>query len=184
MAKNIAAYIFRRKYFLYSSKLFIAAFLSWYGLKIAGIDNPIWAVITVFVVSDPSLTTTLNLSKVRTINTLVGCLFGLLSIFVFGYSPLISIVTACLTVAFVTMIERYPVNWRLAPVTVIILMDAARLAQSRTEEFHYVIMRVMEIGVGSAIALILAGIYTWIGRRVTPPIAQEDIPVPPTGSGL
>ena len=153
------------KSFVYASKIFLAASICWYGLTLAGIENPIWAVITVMVVSDPSLKTTFGLAKVRVINTFVGCAVGLASILYFGYSPINMILTATFTVACVTFTSRYPVNWRLAPVTVVILMDAGRLAQTHEEEFHYVMMRVMEIGIGCAVALALAGVYTKLANR-------------------
>ena len=162
---NLVKNLLSHKSFVYASKIFIASAICWYGFKLAGIENPIWAVITVMVVSDPSLNTTLGLAKTRAINTVVGCGFGLASIFLFGYSPLNMLITASITVMFVTMISRYPVNWRLAPVTVIILMDAGRLAQTHEEEFHYVMMRVMEIGVASVVSLALAGIYTKLAQR-------------------
>lgn len=158
-------FIFSQRSIIYASKIFLASIICWYGLLAVGIENPVWAVITVMVVSDPNLSTTLGLAKTRAINTIVGCAFGLASIFTFGYSPLLTIVTACITVMFVTMISRYPVNWRLAPVTVVILMDAARLAGTHEAELHYVMMRVVEIAFGSIVSLALAGLYTKLSSR-------------------
>lgn len=162
---KITKRLISHKSFVYASKIFLASMICWYGLILAGIENPIWAVITVMVVSDPNLSTTFGLAKVRVINTLVGCAIGLSSILLFGYSPFNMIVSAAITVLVVNMISRYPVNWRLAPVTVIILMDAGRLAQTHEEEFHYVMMRVMEIGIGCIVALSLAGLYTKLAKR-------------------
>ena len=162
---SLFEFFLRQKPLIYASKIFFCTLICWYGLLWAGIPNPIWAVITVLVVSDPSLTTTFGLAKVRAINTIVGCIFGLGSILAFGYSPLIMILTAAMTVFFVNLLSRYPVNWRLAPVTVVILMDAGRLAETHQEEFHYVLLRLLEIGVGSAVALGMAGIYTRLANR-------------------
>lgn len=160
MNQKFFQYLIRHKSVLYSTKIFVSSALCWYGLKLVGVDNPIWSVITVFVVSDPSLTTTLALSKVRVLNTVVGCVFGLSSIFLFGYSPLIALLTAAVTVMAVNMIAKYPVNWRLAPVTVMVLMDAGRLATTPAEEGKYVLMRLVEILVGCAVALIVSAVYT------------------------
>lgn len=165
MTHPIFNFLLRQKSLVYASKIFFCSLICWYGLLWAGIGNPIWAIITVLVVSDPSLTTTFGLAKVRTINTIVGCIFGLGSILSFGYSPMMMIGTAAVTVFFVNLISRYPVNWRLAPVTVVILMDAGRLATTHQEEFHYVLMRFFEIGIGSAVALGMAGIYTKLANR-------------------
>ena len=165
---KIVEFLIQHKPIAYASKVFLASVICWYGLLLLGIPNPIWAVITVMVVSDPSLTTTWSLARVRAINTIVGCIFGLGSILLFGYSPFIMIITASITVMFVNLLSRYPVNWRLAPVTVLILMDAGRLAQTHAEEFHYVMLRLSEIAVGSAVALILAGLYTKLARQSQP----------------
>ncbi len=162
------------KSFVYASKVLMASLICWYSLTLAGIPNPIWAVITVFVVSDPDLNTTFGLAKVRGLNTIVGCAIGLASIFYFGYSPLVMILSAAFTVMLVMRVPRYPVNWRLAPVTVVILMDAGRLAQTHEEEFHYVMLRVMEIGVGSIVSLALAGLYTKLAKRKpVPPVTAQ-----------
>lgn len=162
---RLASYILRQKAVIYASKIFLASVICWYSLSWAGVANPIWSVITVLVVSDPNLSTTLGLSKVRAINTIVGCAFGITSIFLFGYSPLITITTAALTVLFVNGVSRYPANWRLAPVTVVILMDAGRLADNHAAELYYAWMRVSEIAVGCIVALGLAGIYTKLAER-------------------
>lgn len=177
---KIIGFLVNHKPIAYASKVFLASLICWYGLVAFGIPNPIWAVITVMVVSDPSLTTTWGLARVRAINTIVGCIFGLGSILLFGYSPLIMIVTASVTVMFVNLLSRYPVNWRLAPVTVLILMDAGRLAETHAEEFHYVMLRLSEIAVGSIVALALAGVYTKLTRRIAPvaPVRQHEDQLP------
>lgn len=166
--------LLRHKSLLYASKILLGAMIAWYGLSWCGIENPIWAVITVIIISDPSLTTTFDLAKARAINTVVGCTFGLSSLLLFGYSPLSTMLTVTLTVMIVTMIERYPTNWRLAPVTVIILMDAGRLATTHEEEIRYVLMRAGEIGVGCCIALGLAVLYTRLAQRAA---ADQQMPL-------
>ena len=167
--------VITHKSFIYASKIFLASIICWYGLTLAGIDNPIWAVITVMVVSDPNLSTTFGLAKTRVINTIVGCAIGLSSILLLGYSAFTMILSAALTVMLVNVISRYPVNWRLAPVTVIILMDAGRLATTHEEEFHYVMLRVMEIGFGCFVALCLAGLYTKLAnRKPAKPVITPD----------
>jgi len=149
-----------KKSLLYASKTFAGAALCWYGLVAFGMKDPIWAVITVIIVSDPDLKTTRMLAKTRAINTAVGCFFGLTSLLIFGYVPWICLLTAAVTVLAITLIEHYPSNWRLAPVTVVIIMDAGRQAAGRQDEMTFAIMRMIEIGVGCAVALLLAGIYT------------------------
>lgn len=140
----------------------LGCLICWFGLQFAGIEHPIWAVITVLIVSDPDVRTTLGLAEARAINTMTGCLIGMGTIVLFGYSPVASLFGAALTVLLILMIDKYPANWRLAPATVVIVMDAGRLAQTRTEELLYALSRMGEIAVGSIVAIGLAMVYTRI----------------------
>ena len=154
-----------QKSLLYASKTFLGGAICWYGLQALGMAHPIWAVITVMIVSDPDLTTTRTLVAARIINTLVGCAAGLTAMLVFGYSPLVSIMAAAVTVLLITAIKDYPTNWRLAPVTVVILMDAGRLASNHRDEITYALLRAGEITIGCCVALFLAMLYTRLLMR-------------------
>ena len=156
-----------QKSLLYTSKILIGACIAWFGLQALGINNPIWAVITVMLVSDPDFNTTRSLATVRIINTIIGCALGLGSLMLFGYSPLAIILTSACTVLVVTSIPQYPTNWRLAPVTVLILMDAGRIAATHRDEIQYALMRASEIGAGCVIAMVLAVLYTRFVTRET-----------------
>lgn len=145
---------------LYASKVTIAALICWYGLRALGIADPVWAVITVMLVSDPRLETAVELARVRTINTTVGCLVGMAALLPFGYAPVVAIVAAAATIVVIMMIERYPPNWRLAPATVVIVMEAARGATTYSDEIGYALLRMAEIGAGSLVAMALAAIYS------------------------
>lgn len=154
--------------FLYASKALLGSLLCWTLLREAGLENPFWAVITVILVSDPDLSIARGLAFARAVNTLLGCTVGLITMLAFGYAPLAAIAAAALTVLIATSIGNYPSNWRLAPVTVIILMDAGRLATSHVEEIQFALLRATEIGVGCIVALVLAVFYTRALRRTAP----------------
>lgn len=153
-----------RKPILYAAKTFIGGIVCWYTLTWFGVLDPIWGVITIILVTDPDIDTTTSLAKARIINTIVGCFMSLISLMLFDYSPLVVLATAALTVFLITAYERYPSNWRLAPVTVVILMDAARQASTHADELHYALMRAGEIAFGCLIAWFLAHIYTHLIR--------------------
>lgn len=149
-----------QKSLLYASKTMIGALICWGVLHLIGIDNPMWAMITVVLVSDPDLNTARTLVAARVVNTIVGCAIGLSALLLFDFSLWVALAAAALTILVITSIERYPTNWRLAPVTVLILFDAARNAASPQDEIHFALLRALEIGLGSAVALALALIYT------------------------
>lgn len=144
----------------YASQTLIGCIISWFVLRGAGIEHPIWSMMTVFIVSDPDIHTTLSLARVRALNTAVGCAVGMAMIWFFGYSPVLSLFAAAITVFFLVMIDNYPSNWRLAPATVIIIMDAGSAAQTRDQELWLALSRLGEITLGCAVALSVAWIYS------------------------
>jgi uncharacterized membrane protein YccC len=153
------------KSLFYAVKTLLGSCICWYGTLALGIDNPIWAVISVIIVSDADLSGTATLAKVRVINTAVGCGTGLISLLFFGYSPLVCLLTASVTVLLITSLQYYPSNWRLAPVTVVILMNAAQQAGDKKEAILLALTRAAEIGIGCAIALILAFAFSHLAKK-------------------
>lgn len=154
------------KALLYASKTLLGCLICWFALRWTGIEHPIWAVITVLIISDPDVRATLALAQARAINTAVGCAIGMMTIWIFGYSPVASLFGAALTVLIILMIDVYPANWRLAPATVVIVMDAGRFAASRREELLLAMARLVEIALGCAVAIALAWLYTRIIARL------------------
>lgn len=168
-----ARFSLTQKSLFYTTKTFLGGAFCWWVLTALHVPNPIWAVITVILVSDPDLSTAKSLVTARVVNTLVGCCIGLVALLLFGYSPLVAMLTASLTILLIMSIEHYPANWRLAPATVIILMDAGRLAHSHAEEIHYALLRASEIGLGCAVALVLALAYTRLFTTAKAPPQQD-----------
>ncbi len=160
---------------LYASKIFVGALICWGILLLCGIENPLWAIITVVLVSDPDLNIARTLVIARVINTIVGCTVGFIALTLFGFSLPVAIITITLLVLLITSIEHYPVNWRLAPVTVLILLDASRNAANAHEEIHFALLRAIEIGVGSLVALVLAILYTrlFVAPKAVIPTSNE-----------
>ena len=139
-----------QKSLLYAIKAFVGTAFCWYALRMAGIPDPIWAVITVLIVSDPDFTTTITLSKTRLINTIVGCLVGIISLLIFGYSPLLCLISSSITMLIITSLKSYLTNWRLAPVTVAIVIDAGRQASTKSGAIQYALMRVERFRAGAS----------------------------------
>jgi len=146
-----------QKSIIHALTTFVGAYVCWHMLVWAGIKNPIWGVITVILVSDPDLSAAMKLSKVRSINTIVGCVMALVSLMMFGYSPVNCFITAAVTILITTSIVHYPSNWRLAPVTVVIIMDACRSSPHKSE-ILLAILRASEIGVGCAVSVAITAI--------------------------
>lgn len=165
---------------LYASKTTIGCLICWNVLEYFGVEDPIWALLTILIVSDPDIHTTLDMARERGINTGVGCLVGVLTIFIAGYSPVVTLFAAAVTTFIVLVIDVYPVNWRLAPSTVIIVVDGARHAVTLNDEVVQTGMRLLEIAFGCIVAIGLAWIYTnvfavWRRYHPLPDAAQVDV---------
>lgn len=157
----------------YGVKIALATLLVWPGLSWLGIAQPTWAIVTIAAVSDPDLDTARTLVVTRVTNTLVGCLVAILTVLTCGATLASMIAALVLSVLLVTSIVNYPSNWRLAPITVAILMGGAVDGPSQAYALHLAWLRASEILSGSLAALLMAWLMThtlrWLGRRQEKP---------------
>lgn len=143
----------------------LSATLVWVFLRMAGIPNPYWAVITVCVVAEPDFSQAISLSKARVINTMVGCAVALIFLSAFGSSFASVLAAMSATTLCVVAIERYPTSWRLAPATTVMLMMAAP-STGLTTEAQFALMRAGEITAGALTTLMVAWLQATVIRRL------------------
>jgi uncharacterized membrane protein YccC len=143
----------------YALKIALATLLVWPALSAVGIEQPVWAVVTIAAVSDPNLTAAKQLVINRVTNTLVGCVVAILTVVLFGSTLTAMIGALAVSVVLVTSIEHYPTNWRLAPITVAILMGGA-VGGSQQVALHLAWLRASEIICGSLAALLMAWVFS------------------------
>jgi len=145
----------------YVAKILAGSLIAWFGLGALGLEHPYWAIITICIASDPDLASAKKLVGARALNTLVGAAVGLVGVRVGGLTTATLFVCLGVTTLLVTAVPRYPANWRLAPVTVVIIMEVAALeGRSRGAEIHIAQQRVLQVLAGCAIALGLAWIMS------------------------
>jgi len=150
----------------YVAKILAGSLVSWFGLGALGIERPYWAIITICIVSEPNLESAKKLVGARSLNTLVGAAVGLTGVMIGGLTPLTMFVCLAITTLLVTTVPRYPANWRLAPVTVVIIMEVSTLqGSSRSTEIHIAEQRVVQVLAACVIALGLAWIVSSWRRR-------------------
>jgi uncharacterized membrane protein YccC len=150
---------------LYVLKILLGALISWFGLQAMQIERPYWAMITICIASDPDLETARTVALARFLNTLVGGAVGLTGVMIGGLRPLTMFICLAITTALVTTIPKYPANWRLAPATVVIIMEVAAIeGTSRATEMRIAEQRLLQVCVGCAVALALAWVFSWSRR--------------------
>ncbi|MDI9338316.1 MAG: FUSC family protein [Alphaproteobacteria bacterium] len=127
----------------------------------------IWAMITIVVASDPDFKTASKIIKQRNFNTFLGCIVGLINIWLFGenfYSLILSIfITICLS----HLVVKQP-NWRLAPASTIIVYTGFFLKNVYGDfsPTYLAAQRCIEIVVGGLIALGLSFCFTFFYDKV------------------
>ena len=159
---------------LYAAKILSGALLLWYGLQAAGVAQPYWAIISLITVTEPDIAQARVYFKARVINTLTGSLIACAVLVVFGPGLTALLLAVAVAVLIAMFVHNYPANWRLAPVTVVVIMAAAVSGSDLRAELDYALLRIAEVLSGSALALLQSWLYgalleRWVGRPVGKP---------------
>lgn len=150
----------RKHALVYIVKILTGTLLSWFGLRTVGIAEPYWAVISVIIVTEPDFSVARANFRARLINTLSGSVIAFLALVLLG-GTFWAMLTALIAAVLVAMLwSGYPSNWRLGPITVVILMSAALQGQGPQQELNLALLRVAEVLAGSAVALLQALVYS------------------------
>jgi uncharacterized membrane protein YccC len=156
---------------VYLVKILIGSLIVWFGLRAAGFPEPYWAMISLIVVTEPDPTQARSNFKARSINTIAGAVVACVVLLVIGPGLMAMLLGITIATLAAMLVQNYPANWRLGPATVVILMSAALSGQGLHEELSLAMLRVIEVLVGSTVALIQSLIY---GRYVKPWFMPSD----------
>lgn len=136
--------------------------------------DPLWGMISVVIVSDTELNASLTAFRGRVLNTMIGCAIGLLALYAIGpqsWSILIAMLVAVLVSSNFAL--TVPV-WRIAPVSVAIVMTPGLLIGSRTAGTPIALVRTAWVLIGSAVAVVVSLLFSFFKRlwRRAPEVAD------------
>ena len=157
----------------YATRILIGTTIVALLLRAVGDASPLWAMISVVVVSEPQLGTAVLAFWSRLLNTLIGCLIGLACLAVAGPAFWALPLGMSLAVLVCTYLVRVPLSWKIAPVTVALVMAAGISGHSATAALDTALRRTGEVILGSAVAVSVA----WVASRrwtVAPPASGQD----------
>ena len=150
---------------LYAFRIVLGCSIVWWTLLQVKDSKEIWAFISVIIVSDPDFDNVRNATISRVVNTVTGCALGLLFIYVLGVNFLSLIIAIAVSVLISTSFKNYPTSWKLAPVTVSIIMIPAIVENAHWREAMQVAMaRSGEVLYGCLIAFLLAWLLKMLER--------------------
>ena len=148
---------FSNKPLLYAFRIVLGCSIVWWTLWQVRDSKEIWAFISVIVVSDPDFDSVRSSTISRVVNTMMGCILGLIFIYVAGvnFASLIAAITVSVLIS--TSFKNYPASWKLAPVTVAIIMIPAITIHSPWKEaMEVALARTGEVLYGCLVAFVLA----------------------------
>lgn len=150
----------------YVSRIVLGCTIVWASLYFLPDEKKLFALISVIVVTEPDVSLLLAAVRSRIINTLTGCSLGLLFIYISPtfFSMLIAI---AISVVISTSFKKYPASWKLAPVTVVLVMISA-IAEDITlnKALEIALSRTGEILYGSLVAVLLGIGVNFVRKRL------------------
>jgi uncharacterized membrane protein YccC len=158
----------------YAVRVFVGTTAVWLLLRAAGDANPVWAIVSLIMVTEPQTANTWRAFLARIVNTVIGCATGLL--FLLAAGPEAWVVPPALTVAVLvsTYVVRMPLTWRVGPVTAALVLAAGVAAHSQETGLVVAARRAGEVLLGSVVALVVA----WLGSLIWPFRESAEKPGP------
>jgi uncharacterized membrane protein YccC len=150
----------------YAVRILIGCAIVWFVLDRFHHPNPLWALISVIIVTEPELSAAFLAFNSRIINTLIGCAVGLSFLYLLGPSHWSILLGIIISVIICTSFIRVPGSWRVAPVTVAVLMTPSILGGGRAAGLATAIDRTIEVLIGSAVALLITYVASFVQRFI------------------
>ena len=155
-----------RNTLLYIFRILLGCYLTWALLSIVRVDKREWALISVIIVSEPDFENLRSATASRVINTLNGCVVGLLFLLVAGvnfYSLLGAVAVSSLIG---TSFPKYPSSWKVAPVTVVIVMITSILGHfGLNDALRTALTRTGEVLIGCGTAFLLGWAFSYLPKK-------------------
>jgi uncharacterized membrane protein YccC len=167
---NPSGFIPTRTSISYAIRIILGCMITWWSLYYIHDTKKIWALISVIVVSDPDFRNIRTATISRVINTVTGCLIGLVFIYVAGVSFWSLMAGIAVAVLIGTTFKKYPSSWKLAPTTVVIIMMPAIVENAPWKEAMLIaVARTGEVLYGSLVAFVLgfiaASLKKWYEKK-------------------
>ena len=148
----------------YAVSIFFATGILWVLVHRMAQANPVWAISSMVATSDPAMKQAVLILRSRIINTLVGCLVGLLFIAVGGTKLFMLPLAMAVTVLLASYVVRIQTMWRQAPITAAIVIAAGLTAHSEMSAVEHGLHKVAEVLFGCFVGVLVS----WSMARIWP----------------
>ena len=125
-------------------------------------SDPIWAISSMVATSDPLMKQAVLMMRARIINTVVGCLVGLLFIAIGGPAAIMLPIAMAITVMLWSHVIRIQTMWRQAPISAAFVISAGLEHHTRHKGLIAGEDRMWEVLAGCIVGIIAAWIVSVI----------------------
>jgi uncharacterized membrane protein YccC len=139
----------------YAVRIFIGTALLWFVTQEIHASSPLWAIISLIIVTEPQMRLAWLAFRTRMFNTFVGSVVGFAVLASAGPTPWALVPAIAFTALLSTYINRVQQGWRLAPITTALVIFAGLTQQSAADGMHVALQRTFEVFLGSAMALVV-----------------------------
>jgi hypothetical protein len=109
----------------YASDICLGTTLLWFLLRYLGDTNPVWAIISFIVVTDPTIEKAHPNFLSRINNTIVGCIAGIAFVMLFGSPEWLLPICLTATALIASLLVKGSSNWKLATATAALIVSSA-----------------------------------------------------------
>lgn len=141
--------------------VFVATTVLWLVPRRGANTTPIWAIASMVAVIDPQVNLAYQNFRGRILNTLLGCIVGLIFLLVGGSNEWKLPVAMSATVLLSSYVLRVQQNWRIAPTTAALIIAASLARHSKMSGTEAGVRRMGAVMLGSWL----------IGQMWTPPVS-------------
>jgi uncharacterized membrane protein YccC len=158
--------VINRNSLLYVFRIVLGCLIAWYLTNLLHMDKREWALISVVIVSEPDFGNLRSNTMTRVINTLSGCAVGLLFLLISGVNFLSLMLALTASILISTSFPKYPSSWKLAPVTVVIVMVPSIMQHAHLmDALKFALSRTLEVLIGCFVAFLLGLIFDAFHRK-------------------
>jgi len=134
----------------YTVRIFIGTLIVWSLTQAIHAATPIWAVVSLIIVTEPQMHMAWLAFRSRMLNTLVGATVGFGAQLFAGPTPLAMTSAIALSALISTCVNRFQLGWRIAPITSALVISATMTQRSGLEA---ALSRTFDVFLGSAVAV-------------------------------
>jgi uncharacterized membrane protein YccC len=140
----------------YALRVVVGGTTLWVLLRYFADTNPIWAISSMIACTEPHLQSARINFRARLANTCIGGAMGLLFVLVAGPRHVVLPLALGATVLVSSYVFQVPRYWRIAPTTAALVVASSLEHQSRSIGLQVSVHRVIEVMLGSFMAVIVA----------------------------